>query len=39
MEIRNYASLEKFKNPHGIQSYKLYDKDHAVIMHLSTQTG
>lgn len=39
MEIRNYASLEKFKNPHGIQSYKLYDKDHAVIMHLFLKPG
>lgn len=39
MEIRNYASLDVYKNPHGIQSFKLYDKDHAVIMHLLLKPG
>ena len=39
MEVRNYKRLEVFKNPHGIQSFKLYDKDHAVIMHLLLKSG
>jgi len=39
MEIRNYQNLEQTKNPHGIQSYKMYDKDHAVIMHLLIKGG
>lgn len=39
MEIRNYLNLETSKNPHGVQSYKMYDKDHAVIMHLLIKAG
>jgi len=34
MEIRNYKTLSQAKNPHGIKATKLYDMDHAVIMHL-----
>lgn len=39
MEIRNYKTLEQSKNPHGIQSYKIYDQDHALIMHLLLKAG
>lgn len=39
MEIRNYQNLEKSQNPHGIQANKIYDKDHAVIMHLLLKAG
>ncbi len=39
MEIRNYKELEKTKNPHGVQSNKMYDKDPAVIMHLLIKAG
>ena len=39
MEIKNYKTLENFKNPHGIQSTQLYDKDPAVIMHLLLKAG
>ena len=34
MVIKNFNSLENAKNPHGIISKKLYDRDHGVIMHL-----
>ena len=34
MKIRNYQELAKSKNPHGVQSTKLYDEKYAVIMHL-----
>ena len=34
MEIRNYKSLKKSENAHGIESVKMYDKDTALIMHL-----
>jgi len=39
MEIRNYKNLEIAKTPHGISSFKLYDKDHALIMHLLLKAG
>ncbi len=39
MEIRNYSKTENFKNPHGIVSSKIYDKEHAVIMHLLLKPG
>lgn len=39
MEIRNYKELETAKNPHGIQSSKMYDKDPALIMHLLLKAG
>ncbi|MCF7792501.1 MAG: cupin domain-containing protein [Candidatus Cloacimonetes bacterium] len=39
MKIRNFQNLEQSKNPHGIQSFKLYDKDHAIIMHLLLKAG
>ncbi len=39
MKIRNYNNLESIVNPHAIQSTKLYDKDHALIMHLSLEAG
>ena len=39
MEIRNYKDLEVADTPHGINAYKLYDKDHALIMHLHLKAG
>ena len=39
MEIRNYKDLEAAKTPHGINAYKLYDKDPALIMHLHLKAG
>jgi mannose-6-phosphate isomerase-like protein (cupin superfamily) len=39
MVIKNYLALAKNQNPHGIQSHKLYDKEHAVIMHLLLKAG
>ncbi|MDP8267426.1 MAG: cupin domain-containing protein [Candidatus Tenebribacter davisii] len=39
MEIRNYQKLGTSKNPHGIHSSNMYDKDHAVIMHLLIKAG
>lgn len=39
MEIRNYKELGKTKNPHGVQSTKLYDRDPALIMHLLLKAG
>jgi quercetin dioxygenase-like cupin family protein len=39
MEIRNYENLMNTANPHGIQSSKLYDNEHAVIMHLYLKAG
>ena len=34
MKITNYKKLEVAKNPHGIQSTKMYDTDDALMMHL-----
>ncbi len=39
MKIRNYIKSEKIANPHAIQSTKLYDTDHALIMHLNLKAG
>lgn len=39
MEIKNYNSRKKAANPHGVQSTKIYDKDHALIMHLLLKAG
>ncbi|MBC8385861.1 MAG: cupin domain-containing protein [Candidatus Cloacimonetes bacterium] len=39
MEIRNYKDLEVASNPHGIDAFKLYDKEHAIIMHLLMKPG
>ena len=39
MKIRNYKNLEIAETPHGINAYKLYDKDHALIMHLHLKAG
>jgi len=39
MNIRNYQSSSLAKNPHGIQSVKLYDTDNALIMHLLLKAG
>ena len=39
MKIRNYKDLEVAQTPHGINAFKLYDKDHALIMHLHLNAG
>ena len=39
MKIRNYNELNLAQTPHGINAYKLYDKDHALIMHLHLKAG
>ncbi|MEA2097382.1 MAG: cupin domain-containing protein [Candidatus Cloacimonadota bacterium] len=39
MKIRNYKNLEIAETPHGINAYKLYDTDHALIMHLHLKAG
>jgi len=39
VEINNYNNSENTQNPHGIQSVKMYDKDHALIMHLLLKPG
>ncbi len=39
MKIRSYKDLQKTDNPHGIQSNKMYDTDHALIMHLLLKAG
>lgn len=39
MEIRNYKDLEVAENPHGVDAFKLYDKDTAQIMHLYLKPG
>ena len=39
MKIRNFKKLEIAQTPHGINAYKLYDKDHALIMHLHLKAG
>ena len=39
MKIRNYKKLKVAQTPHGINAYKLYDKDHALIMHLHLKAG
>ncbi|MDA3872295.1 MAG: cupin domain-containing protein [Candidatus Marinimicrobia bacterium] len=39
MKIRNYKNLKVAKNPHGIQSTKMYDTDDALIMHLVLKAG
>ena len=39
MEIRNYKNLGTADTPHGIQANKMYDKEHAIIMHLLLKAG
>ncbi len=39
MKIRNYKKLEVAKNPHGVNVFKLYDKETALIMHLVLKAG
>lgn len=39
MKIRNYKDLEVADTPHGINAYKLYDTDFALIMHLHLKPG
>lgn len=39
MKINNYLELGNVKNPHGVQSTKIYDTDNALIMHLVIKAG
>lgn len=39
MIIKNYIDLTQAANPHGIQSYKMHDSQHAQIMHLLLMPG
>lgn len=39
MEIRNYKKMEVHINPHGAKVNKMYDKDHALIMHMQLKPG
>ncbi len=39
MNITNYADKEISGNPHGVSSTKIYDKEHALIMHLLLKAG
>ena len=39
MEIRNYQKQGLNPNPHGIESSKIYDRENALIMHLTLQPG
>ncbi len=39
MRITNYKNLQANANPHGIESYKIYDTDNAQVMHLTLQPG
>lgn len=34
MKITNYKKLEVANNPHGVNVFKLYDTDDALIMHI-----
>jgi mannose-6-phosphate isomerase-like protein (cupin superfamily) len=39
MKIVKVNSVDKMKNPHGIDAKKLYDTEHAQTMHLTLQPG
>ena len=39
MKIVKVNSIEKVKNPHGIDAKKIYDTKHAQTMHLTLQAG
>lgn len=39
MVIRNYSSTELMDNPQNIDARKLYEADHAVIIHLQLPAG
>ena len=39
MIIRNPKELTAVYNPHGIEGKRLYDTEHAVIMHLLIKSG
>jgi len=39
MEIRNYKDMDVHVNPHGAQVNKMYDTDHALIMHMMLKPG
>lgn len=39
MKIKNAKQMQRTPNPHGVQSHKLYDADHGVIMQLHLAAG
>lgn len=39
MKISNYKELGDASNPHGIQTTKMYDSEHALMMHLFLKPG
>jgi mannose-6-phosphate isomerase-like protein (cupin superfamily) len=39
MEIRNYKDMNIHANPHGAQVNKIYDTDHALVMHMMLKPG
>jgi mannose-6-phosphate isomerase-like protein (cupin superfamily) len=39
MKTIKYTETETSKNPHGIDARKLYDSDHAIVMHILLKPG
>lgn len=39
MKTIKYTELETSENPHGIDAKKLYDSEHALVMHLFLKPG
>ncbi|WP_094228900.1 cupin domain-containing protein [Methanolobus psychrotolerans] len=39
MIISNYKNAEKKDNPHGVTVHKLYDTEHAQVMHMELKPG
>ena len=39
MKTVNAKSAPAMKNPHGVRASKLYDNDHAVVVHLTLEPG
>lgn len=39
MEIRTVAETPIGKNPHGVDARKVYDTEHAVMVHITLQPG
>ncbi|WP_340817941.1 cupin domain-containing protein [Methanolobus sp. WCC4] len=39
MKITSYTGAEKKDNPHGVTVHKLYDTEHAQVMHMQLKPG
>ncbi|MBP1910398.1 cupin domain-containing protein [Methanolobus bombayensis] len=39
MKITSYNDAEKKDNPHGVTVHKLYDTEHAQVMHMQLKPG